>query len=86
MHWILKGFLGVDDHRPFIVLERFGEDFAYITGAPQIEAHGAKRLGELGEIRVALQVDPALTLLEEQLLPLSDHPQVVVVEDDDLQG
>ena len=49
--------------------------------APALDAEGR---GQLHEVGVAFQVGARQAVVVEQLLPLPDHPQVVVVDDQDL--
>ena len=48
------------------------------------QALDAVGLGQLHEVGVALEVDAGQAVVEEQLLPLADHAEVVVVDDQDL--
>ena len=49
-----------------------------------VERPDAVRLGQQCEIRVPLQADPALPVVIEYFLPLPDHPEIFVVQDEDL--
>jgi hypothetical protein len=51
-----------------------------------VEAFDAVGFAELDEVGVAEQIDAAFAVVEEELLPLADHAEVAVVEDDDLDG
>ena len=44
----------------------------------------SKAVGELDEVEVAFEVHAAVAVVEEQLLPLAHHSQVVVIDDQNL--
>jgi hypothetical protein len=78
--------LGLDDAGAVVVVEGLLEDAGDIGRAADVEAFDAVGFAELDEVRVAEQIDAAFAVVEEQLLPLADHAEVAVVEDDDLDG
>ncbi len=78
--------LGVDHAGPVVVVHRRLEhavDVAASADAQALDAVGRRQLDEVG---VAFEVDARQAVVEEQLLPLADHAQVVVVDDQHLDG
>ncbi len=49
-----------------------------------MKALDAVGLTQLHKVGVADQINAAFAILKEQLLPLADHAEVAVVEDEDL--
>src|SRR5688572_1319857 len=72
------------DHDGAVGLER-GLDVGDERGlVRQAHARGPVGLGELDEVGPLAEVDLGVALVPEQLLPLADHAQVAVVEDEHL--
>ena len=78
--------LGLDDAGTVVIVEGLLEDAGDIGRAADVEAFDAVGFAEFDEVGVAEQIDAAFAVVEEQLLPLADHAEVAVVEDDDFDG
>ena len=68
----------------FLGAENLLEGFRGVLGRLRPEALDAVGLGQLDEIGLGGDGRGSVALLEEQVLPLLDHAQELVVEDDDL--
>ena len=78
--------LGFDDAGAVVVVEGLLEDAGDIGGAADVPAFDAVGFAEFDEVGVAEEVDAAFAVVEEEFLPLADHAEVAVVEDEDLDG
>src|SRR5215208_2912293 len=80
---LLAGDAHVDDHGTLGRERRLdvGEQCGLVR---QAHARGPVGLGELDEVGPLAQVDLRVAAVPEQLLPLADHAQVAVVEDEHL--
>src|SRR4051794_27602174 len=85
VHVLLARDAHVDDHRA-IGRDRAADVVDQRRLVGEAHAGAAVRLGELDEVRPLAHVDVAVALVPEQLLPLTDHAQVAVVDDEHLDG
>ena len=76
---------GVDEAGPLIVVESLLQGAPHISGSLDVEALDAVGGGQFDKIGIALQVDTALAVVKEEFLPLPDHSEVVVVENENLE-
>src|SRR5262245_26258212 len=81
---VLLHDLGHHHAGSLVVLVRLAQDAVDVGGAADAQRPGAVGLGQLHEVRVPLEVGPREAVVVEHLLPLADHAQVVVVDDQHL--
>src|SRR5262245_37632246 len=81
---VLLHDLGHHHAGPLVVLVRLAQDAVDVGGAADAQRLGPVGLRQLHEVRVALEVGPREPVVVEHLLPLADHAQVVVVDDQHL--
>ncbi len=80
------GFLAltVDEARAFVVVERGVNDAFDITRAAQVEAFDSVGFGQLHEVGVAFEIHAVSAVFVKQFLPLTNHTEVVIIQNNDL--
>ncbi len=80
------GFLAltVDEARPFVVVERSVDDAFDVARATKIEAFDSIRFRQLNKVGVAFEIHTVSAVFVEQFLPLTNHAEVVVVQNNNL--
>ena len=72
----------VDDDRAIVDGVGLVDGRLHLFGAVDADADATHRLGPLDEVgQLGRQVDLAVALVVEHLLPLADHAEVAVVQD-----
>ncbi len=77
---------GVDQTGPLIVIQSLLQGAAHVGWSLDVEALYPVGGGKFDEVGVTFKVHPAFAVFKEKLLPLTDHAEVVVVEDQYFKG
>lgn len=75
--------LGMNQDRAIVVGEGFFDHASHVSRAFDVDARDAIGGSQFAEVRVADEIDSAEAIVEEKLLPLANHPEVMIVQYDD---
>ena len=83
-HVVRLDTLRIDQHRTIIVVERFLQLLADIGRAFDVDTFNAVGFCQFHKVRIPLQIHTAFAIVEEKLLPLAHHAEVVIIQHEDL--
>ena len=76
----------MDEHGPISNFKSFFELTSYVCRALDVKGGDSVSCRKFAEVRVTFQINTGFAVVKEELLPLPNHAEVVVVENNNFYG